>query len=242
MNLLLKNIKQLIGITENSDVIKRGKAQGEVNTLDNAYLLIRNNIIDSFGPMRDCPNVSMDTHDCNGRLVLPMYVDSHTHLVFAESRAAEMNMRLHGKSYQEIAEAEDMFGLEENQTESKFKKGDKITYYGNKGVVNSAKYNPFAKDWDYTISYIEDGTRKGESGVRDKELKSSPINEAKFTDYSNNELAAYAKELSKQRADAASKGQNDLVSGINKEIEAAVKELKKRAEKIKGLTRTDVNE
>jgi imidazolonepropionase len=105
MNLLLKNIKQLIGITENSDVIKRGKAQGEVNTLDNAYLLIRNNIIDSFGPMRDCPNVSMDTHDCNGRLVLPMYVDSHTHLVFAESRAAEMNMRLHGKSYQEIAEA-----------------------------------------------------------------------------------------------------------------------------------------
>ncbi len=105
MNLLLKNIKQLIGITENSDVIKRGKAQGEVNTLDNAYLLIRNNIIDSFGPMHDCPNVSMDTHDCNGRLVLPMYVDSHTHLVFAESRAAEMNMRLHGKSYQEIAEA-----------------------------------------------------------------------------------------------------------------------------------------
>jgi len=105
MNLLLKNIKQLIGITENSDVIKRGKAQGEVNTLDNAYLLIRNNIIDSFGPMHDCPNVSMDTHDCSGRLVLPMYVDSHTHLVFAESRAAEMNMRLHGKSYQEIAEA-----------------------------------------------------------------------------------------------------------------------------------------
>ena len=105
MNLLLKNIKQLIGITENSDVIKRGKAQGEVNTLDNAYLLIRNNIIDSFGPMHDCPNVSIDTHDCNCLLVLPMYVDSHTHLVFAESRAAEMNMRLHGKSYQEIAEA-----------------------------------------------------------------------------------------------------------------------------------------
>ena len=133
-------------------------------------------------------------------------------------------------------------GLEENQTESKFKKGDKITYYGNKGVVNSAKYNTFAKDWDYTISYIEDGTRKGESGVRDKELKSSPINEAKFTDYSNNELAAYAKELSKQRADAASKGQSDLVSGINKEIEAAVKELKKRSQKLKDLSRTDVKE
>jgi hypothetical protein len=73
----------------------------------------------------------------------------------------------------------DMRGIDEASEASKFKKGDKITYYGNKGVVNSAKYNPFAKDWDYTISYIEDGTRKGESGVRDKELKSSPIlNEA----------------------------------------------------------------
>jgi hypothetical protein len=136
----------------------------------------------------------------------------------------------------------DMRGIDEASEASKFKKGDKITYYGNKGVVNSAKYNPFAKDWDYTISYIEDGTRKGESGVRDKELKSSPINEAKFTDYSNNELAAYAKELSKQRADAASKGQNDLVSGINKEIEAATRELKKRSQKLKDLSRTDVNE
>ena len=69
----------------------------------------------------------------------------------------------------------DMRGIDEASEASKFKKGDKITYYGNKGVVNSAKYNTFAKDWDYTISYIEDGTRRGESGVRDKELKSSPI-------------------------------------------------------------------
>jgi len=105
MNIILKNIKQLIGITENSDTIKKGKAQGEVKTLENAYLIVRNNIIDSFGPMSECPELSMDSHDCAGRLVLPMYVDSHTHLIFAESRSGEMKMRLHGKSYQEIAEA-----------------------------------------------------------------------------------------------------------------------------------------
>jgi imidazolonepropionase len=105
MNLILNNIKQLIGITENSDTIKKGKAQGEVTKLDNAYLIIRDSKIYSFGSMSECPNVSMDSHDCTGRLVLPMYVDSHTHLVFAESRAGEMNMRLHGKTYQEIAEA-----------------------------------------------------------------------------------------------------------------------------------------
>ncbi|MFT6112816.1 MAG: imidazolonepropionase [Bacteroidia bacterium] len=104
MNILLKNIKQLIGITENSDTIKKGKAQGEVQTLENAYLIVRNNIIQSFGPMSECPKLSMDSHDCAGKLVLPMYVDSHTHLIFAESRSGEMKMRLHGKTYQEIAE------------------------------------------------------------------------------------------------------------------------------------------
>jgi imidazolonepropionase len=103
MNILLKNIKQLIGITENSDTIKKGKAQGEVQTLENAYLIVRNNIIQSFGPMSECPELSMDSHDCAGKLVLPMYVDSHTHLIFAESRSDEMKMRLHGKTYQEIA-------------------------------------------------------------------------------------------------------------------------------------------
>ncbi|MGB0850562.1 MAG: imidazolonepropionase [Bacteroidia bacterium] len=105
MNLLLKNIKQLIGITEDSNQIKKGKSQGEVRTIDNAYLVIRDNLIDSFGPMNECPEVNMDSHDCDGRLLLPMYVDSHTHLVFAESRSGEMNMRLHGKTYQEIAES-----------------------------------------------------------------------------------------------------------------------------------------
>jgi imidazolonepropionase len=96
MNILLKNIKQLIGITENSDTIKKGKAQGEVQTLENAYLIVRNNIIQSFGPMSECPELSMDSHDCAGKLVLPMYVDSHTHLIFAESRSDEMKIAATG--------------------------------------------------------------------------------------------------------------------------------------------------
>jgi imidazolonepropionase len=105
MNIILKNIKQLIGITENSDTIKRGTAQGEVTKLDNAYLVIRNHRIEGFGPMSECPELNLDSHDCTGRLVLPTYVDSHTHMIFAESRSGEMNQRLHGRTYQEIAEA-----------------------------------------------------------------------------------------------------------------------------------------
>lgn len=68
------------------------------------------------------------------------------------------------------------------------------------------------------------------------------ITEAQFTDYSNNELEGYVRELSKQRADAASKGQSTLVDSLNKEIEAANRELKKRSQGLKDLTRTDVNE
>lgn len=104
-NIKLKNIKQLIGITENSNIIKRGKEQGQVSILENAYVVIRNHVIESFGPMSECPQTEMESHDCSGRLVMPMYVDSHTHMVFPESRSGEMKMRLHGKSYQEIAEA-----------------------------------------------------------------------------------------------------------------------------------------
>lgn len=104
-NLLLTDIKQLIGITENSTTVKKGKTQGEVQVLDNAYLVIRNGIIQDFGPMSECPSTELTHHDCSQKLVMPMYVDSHTHLVFANIRSDEMKMRLHGKSYQEIADA-----------------------------------------------------------------------------------------------------------------------------------------
>jgi len=70
-------------------------------------------------------------------------------------------------------------------------------------------------------------------------VKESMITEAKFTNYSNNELMGYIKELSKQRADAASKGQTTLLNSIHKDIEKAQKELDKRSKKLKSLSRTD---
>ncbi len=104
-NILLTNIKELIGITSNSRTPKKGAEQNEVETINNAYVVIRNGLIEDFGSMDNCPTTDLQEHNCVGRLVMPMYVDSHTHLVFAESRANEFKMRLNGKSYQEIAEA-----------------------------------------------------------------------------------------------------------------------------------------
>tara|TARA_B100001059_G_scaffold45875_1_gene38676 strand:- start:3769 stop:4989 length:1221 start_codon:yes stop_codon:yes gene_type:complete len=104
-NLILTNIKQLIGITENSNVLKKGKSQGEIQVLNDAYVVIRKGIIHDFGPMSVCPSTELTHHNCSQKLVMPMYVDSHTHLVFANNRSNEMKMRLHGKSYKEIADA-----------------------------------------------------------------------------------------------------------------------------------------
>ena len=104
-NLILTNIKQLIGITENSNMLKKGKSQGEIQVLKDAYVVIRKGIIHDFGPMSVCPSTELTHHNCSQKLVMPMYVDSHTHLVFANNRSNEMKMRLHGKSYKEIADA-----------------------------------------------------------------------------------------------------------------------------------------
>ncbi len=72
--------------------------------LDNAWLLIENRIIHSFGLMSDLPEMHADeTIDATGRLVLPAWVDSHTHLVFAAPRDGEFVDRIKGVSYEEIA-------------------------------------------------------------------------------------------------------------------------------------------
>ncbi|GHF30879.1 imidazolonepropionase [Kordiimonas sediminis] len=44
-------------------------------------------------------------HDCGGKLALPGFIDCHTHLIFGGNRAREFEMRLSGKSYEEIARA-----------------------------------------------------------------------------------------------------------------------------------------
>lgn len=105
MEFLLVNIQELIGTTTETSRPKRGAEMNQVNRISQAYVHVKNGVIEDFGPMTDCPNLNVDQHDCSNRLVMPAYIDSHTHLVFAESRASEFKMRLQGKSYQEIAAA-----------------------------------------------------------------------------------------------------------------------------------------
>ncbi len=103
--MLLKNIKQLVQVREDLNEPIKGTALKDLPCIDNAWLRIENDRIYDFGSMQDLPDYEGETIDCSGKLVLPSFVDSHTHLVFAASREEEFVMRLHGKTYEEIAEA-----------------------------------------------------------------------------------------------------------------------------------------
>jgi len=104
MNLLIKNIKTLVGIqpTDRTTPL-RGAEMTELNTISNAFLFIENDKIADFGSMDNCPIRADKTIDATGKMVFPTWCDSHTHLVFAGSREGEFEDRINGLSYQEIA-------------------------------------------------------------------------------------------------------------------------------------------
>jgi imidazolonepropionase len=71
--------------------------------IDNAFLLIKDNIIADFGSMENCPTIENATIvDASGKVILPTWVDSHTHIVYAGNRVQEFVDRINGLSYEEI--------------------------------------------------------------------------------------------------------------------------------------------
>lgn len=75
--------------------------------IENAYLKVKDGIVTEVGAMRRCP-VSVEqesTVDLNGRIVLPGFIDAHSHLVFGGDRTHEYAMKIKGASYIEIYEA-----------------------------------------------------------------------------------------------------------------------------------------
>lgn len=106
MRLLLTNIKSLCQVEHGTERQKRvcGREMAVVPTIDQAWLLIENGIIHSFGEMKDIPEINADqTLELSEQMVLPAWCDSHTHLVFAAPRDQEFEDRIKGLSYEEIA-------------------------------------------------------------------------------------------------------------------------------------------
>jgi imidazolonepropionase len=82
---------------------------GELGIIPRGGLLVQGDVILRAGPTRTLEREALrlraEVVECDGRVVMPGFVDAHTHLVFAGSRANDYEMCLHGKTYAEIARA-----------------------------------------------------------------------------------------------------------------------------------------
>lgn len=106
MKRIIKNIKQLVQVEETPRKWVAGKDMAKLNCIDDAYLVINDNLIEDFGKMSDLKEIEGDVVeelDATGRLVFPSFCDSHTHLVYAGSREIEYIDKIKGLSYEEIA-------------------------------------------------------------------------------------------------------------------------------------------
>ncbi|RKS53570.1 imidazolonepropionase [Gillisia mitskevichiae] len=104
MKLLFTNIKELLQVREASVLKLSGKEMNTLPTIKNAWLLVEDDKISDYGKMDDLANISADkTIDLTGKMVLPSWCDSHTHIVYAGNREQEFGQRISGLSYEEIA-------------------------------------------------------------------------------------------------------------------------------------------
>jgi imidazolonepropionase len=103
-NIIITNIKELIGILPKNKLVLSGKKMNELSVIKNAFIEVQENKIHSFGSMKDLK--LKDSHivfDANQGTVLPSWNDSHTHLVFAKSREKEFIDKINGLTYEQIA-------------------------------------------------------------------------------------------------------------------------------------------
>ena len=102
---LIYNIATLGGIDRKGRLRLQGREMAQFETLDNAYLLIKDGRIADFGSMESLPQLAADVKrvDAEGGTVMPSFCDSHTHIVNAGSRENEFVDKINGLSYAEIA-------------------------------------------------------------------------------------------------------------------------------------------
>jgi len=91
-----------------SDLFLTGISQLTTNAglaIANAVVAVEDGVIIYAGAAADAPDQAGKRMECDGRSVMPGFVDAHTHLVFAGDRSDEFARRLAGESYASIAES-----------------------------------------------------------------------------------------------------------------------------------------
>ena len=104
MTTLIINIKELLQVRETNVAKVSGAEMAILPTIKNAFLLLRDDLIADFGSMDNLPKIDADkVIDAMGKIVLPSWCDSHTHIVYAGNREQEFVDRINGLTYEEIA-------------------------------------------------------------------------------------------------------------------------------------------
>ncbi len=104
MSILITNIKQLLQVHASNVTIVKGSAMKTLPVLENAYVYIEHDTIVEYGEMKDYKEIEAETViDATGKIVLPSWCDSHTHIVYSGNRTSEFVDRIKGLSYAEIA-------------------------------------------------------------------------------------------------------------------------------------------
>jgi imidazolonepropionase len=108
IRLLIKNIKSLVQVREPNCLKVSGSDMKILPCIENAWMAVDNGLIADYGSMDDFPGIEdwkgLEIIDCEGKLILPCYADSHTHIVYAGNREGEFVDRINGLSYEEIFE------------------------------------------------------------------------------------------------------------------------------------------
>jgi len=107
--LLIKNIKEIIKAETCPSLRLYGKDMSSFQSIKDAYLIIKNEKVAEIGKMSDiqisklanAPDIK--EFNAEGRFLFPSFCDSHTHLVYAESRESEFVDKIKGLTYEEIA-------------------------------------------------------------------------------------------------------------------------------------------
>lgn len=104
MKTLLTNIKELLQVREEGTEKLQGDEMKTLPSLKNAWLLLKDEKIVDYGRMENELPTADKILDVSGKTVLPTWIDSHTHMVYAGNREQEFVDRINGATYEEIAQ------------------------------------------------------------------------------------------------------------------------------------------
>ncbi len=108
-SLLIRHAGQLLTL-RGPEGARRGAALSDIGVVPDGAVLITDGVIEAAGAAEEVERLAASADnvvelDAGGRVVMPGFVDSHTHLVFSQPRLLDYEMRIRGADYHQIAEA-----------------------------------------------------------------------------------------------------------------------------------------